>query len=290
MLHASIPVVAFNLLIFLMQVQAQENPLDHWALRASGSTKDLLAIAYGHGTYVAVGGLPPIGSQPIRASLLTSTDAVTWTSLPPTNVNIYGVSFLNDQFVAVGDSGLIMTSADGLSWTKQNSSAPNRTSDIYPLGGIAFGNGSYVAMNRLLGNNCLVSTDATNWFTTQLQPGSTAYIEMCRVHFDKGLFVDGRGGEQRRDAYLNQRRKLDSAHQSVTWQYYQRLGLWGKSLGCGRRFRCCNNLRRCEDVDEGECPGESFPGANQLARHYIQRRILCCCWRLWDCINFSGRT
>src|SRR5271165_5590386 len=127
-----IPVVAFNLTAFLTQVMAQDNPIDHWALRTSGSTKHLLGIAYGHGTYVAVGGLPPIDpSQPIRASLLTSLDAMTWTSLPLTNANIYGVSFLNDQFIAIGDSGLIMTSTDGLSWATQNSSAQNRTSDIY---------------------------------------------------------------------------------------------------------------------------------------------------------------
>lgn len=163
----------------------------NWTNHASGSTRSLLDVAYGHGTFVAVGGLPPGFASAIQPSLLTSTDGIIWTAQPlATNANFYGVSFVNDQFIAVGDSGLIMTSLDGIAWTVQRTPGRNRTSDIYPLGGVAFGNGTYVAMDRLLGNYCLVSTNAINWATNQL-PSTTGFVEMDRVHFDNGLFVAG---------------------------------------------------------------------------------------------------
>lgn len=174
------------------QTRAQQSPFDLWSAHNSGTTWHLLDVAYGHGTYVAVGGLPPFNpSDPIQASLLSSTDATNWTSLAlPTNANFYGVSFVNDEFISVGDSGLIMTSPDGISWVVLNSAASNRTADIYPLGGVAFGNGRFVAMDRLLGNTCLVSTDATNWNSTPLVAGS-GFVEMNRVYFINGMFIAG---------------------------------------------------------------------------------------------------
>ncbi len=163
----------------------------NWTNHASGSTRSLLDVAYGHGTFVAVGGLPPTFAPSIEPSLLTSPDGIIWTAqLLATNANFYGVSFVNDRFIAVGDSGLIMTSLDGIAWTVQTTSGRNRTSDIYPLGGVAFGNGTYVAMDQLLGNYCLVSTDATTWATNQL-PSTTGFVAMDRVHFENGLFVAG---------------------------------------------------------------------------------------------------
>ncbi len=190
--HKWILALVVNLFVFIGPAEAQHNPFDLWASRNSETTWHLLGVAYGHGTYVAVGGLPPFDpSGPIQASLLSSPDGVTWTKLAlPTNANFYGVSCVNDRFIAVGDFGLIMASPDGVSWALQNSSAQNATSDIYPLGGVAFGNGTYVAMDRLLGNNCLVSADGTNWVTRTLQSGSS-FVEMDRVHFDNGLFVAG---------------------------------------------------------------------------------------------------
>jgi hypothetical protein len=108
-----------------------------------------------------------------------------------TNVRPYGVSFLNDQFIAVGDMDLIMTSPDGFAWTIQNHGTNDSVSDLYPLGGVAFGNGVYVATDRVFGNSCLVSTNATNWTRISLFPGNSDYMEIDRVHFDNGVFVAG---------------------------------------------------------------------------------------------------
>ncbi|HVV73234.1 MAG TPA: hypothetical protein VHI52_17305, partial [Verrucomicrobiae bacterium] len=176
------PLAALHLGLLFSPAMAQQSPLDHWTARSASNSGHLLDLAYGHGTFIAVGGLPPFNpTDPIQPNLLASADGLSWTPLTlPTNANFFGVAYVNDQFVAVGDSGLIITSADGASWELRNSGAPNRTADIYPLGGVAYGEGIYVAMDRLLGNYCLVSTNAIDWHSIQLQPGS-GYVEMDRV-------------------------------------------------------------------------------------------------------------
>jgi hypothetical protein len=60
-------------------------------------------------------------------------------------VNLHGVVFQSGYFVAVGDSGTVLTSPDGLNWTLR--SAPGGAA----LNGIAFGNGVFVAVG-LSGN------------------------------------------------------------------------------------------------------------------------------------------
>src|SRR5579864_2978185 len=124
--------VVSGISLFTGHAGAQTGPLDQWTARNSGTTGHLLAVAYGNGTFVAVGGLPPFNpSDPIHPSLLSSTNGIIWNSLPmPTNANFYGVSFVNNRFIAVGNSGLIMSSEDAISWTVQKSSAANQTSDI----------------------------------------------------------------------------------------------------------------------------------------------------------------
>lgn len=170
---------------------AQDSVFDTWATNNVGPTTNLMDVAFGNGVFLAVGGLPPIFGGPITPSLLVSSNGAAWTSLVlPTNANFYGVSFVGSRFVATGDSGLIMSSPDGVSWTLQDSSLPNQTSDSYPLGGVAFGNGVFVAMNRLLGAYCLVSTNGANWTKTLVAP-TNSFVEMDRVHFYNGLFIAG---------------------------------------------------------------------------------------------------
>src|SRR5207244_2754720 len=59
--------------------------------------------------------------------ILTSTNAANWTPIltgAPYDLNAVEVGFSNvvvREFVAVGDSGLVMTSPDGLGWTARSS-------------------------------------------------------------------------------------------------------------------------------------------------------------------------
>jgi hypothetical protein len=63
----------------------------------------------------------------------------TWT-LPNLGDSLEGVAYGNGLFVAVGDGGTILTSRDGVSWTRRTSGTSNQ------LEGVAYGNGTFVAV------------------------------------------------------------------------------------------------------------------------------------------------
>jgi hypothetical protein len=72
-------------------------------------------LAWSGETIVAVG--EKLSGGPV---ILTSTDATEWTERDtPVSGRLWDVTWSGDQFVAVGDSGAIITSADGISWEKQ---------------------------------------------------------------------------------------------------------------------------------------------------------------------------
>ena len=76
----------------------------------------------------------------------------------PTANGLYGVTFGNNTFVAVGHGGNIRTSSDGSSWTHRTK--PQNSN----LQGATFGNNTFVALGY---NGSVVrSTDnGTNWVT-----------------------------------------------------------------------------------------------------------------------------
>jgi hypothetical protein len=80
-------------------------------LKAAGALTSIVnnATAY---TYVVIGA---------NGTVLSSTDAITWTTRSAgTLVNLNHLSSGN-QFVAVGANGTILTSIDGIAWTPQAS-------------------------------------------------------------------------------------------------------------------------------------------------------------------------
>ena len=64
-------------------------------------------------------------------TILTSSDGISWTSRTSgTSSGIEGVTYANSTFVAVGNGMIILTSTDGTSWTSR-SSGINR--DLYGI-------------------------------------------------------------------------------------------------------------------------------------------------------------
>jgi hypothetical protein len=59
--------------------------------------------------------------------IYSSTDLITWTRRS-TSANMYGVAWCDDQFVAVGSTGKIFTSPNGVTWTSRTSGT---SSDLY---------------------------------------------------------------------------------------------------------------------------------------------------------------
>lgn len=90
----------------------------------------------------------------VSGTIVTSTDGVTWSSQwPGTSVDIYGVTYGGNQFVAVGANGLVLTSPNGTNWTTRPTGTTAATYTV------VYGNGRYVAV----GNVLLTSTDGINW-------------------------------------------------------------------------------------------------------------------------------
>ena len=73
-------------------------------------------------------------------AILTSPDGVTWTRRASGGNSLNGVAYGNNTLVAVGDRGTILTSTDGVNWTARTSGTG------YALIGVAYGNGLFVAV------------------------------------------------------------------------------------------------------------------------------------------------
>ena len=117
------------------------------------------AITTGAGLYVAVGD---------TGAIYTSSDsATTWTvQASGTASNLYGISYVNGNFIAVGASGTLLTSTDGTTWTTQASMTGSN------LRGVAYGASTYIAVGD---TGAIVSSpDAATW-TVQASPTAESF-------------------------------------------------------------------------------------------------------------------
>jgi hypothetical protein len=122
-------------------------------------------VAYGNGRWVAVG---IDGSS--NASILTSTDGISWTNVTTINGTfgpLRSVAYNGSNlWVAVGDN-VILTSSDGLVWN-QTTSIPNYYTTFWS---VAFGGGKWVvlcsdAVNNY-GRTIMTSDDGMTWIAGQ---------------------------------------------------------------------------------------------------------------------------
>jgi hypothetical protein len=71
-----------------------------WTGRNTGANSQLNAIAFGNGTFVALG----------SDTILSSPDGLTWSTSKTTGLSLSAIAFGNDSFVAVGAEGAILQS------------------------------------------------------------------------------------------------------------------------------------------------------------------------------------
>ena len=160
-----------------------------WTLAANSTfgTTYINGIAYGKGTFVAVGG---------ASKMAYSSDGKNWTAIPPGlndgttfgtasgGTTIHGIAYGNNTFVAVGNSGKMATSPDGITWTKVASNPFLSNYDF--ILGIAYGNNMFVAVGEA--GKIATSPDGTTWTSaTQSTFVGTEYIEA--VAYGNGTFV-----------------------------------------------------------------------------------------------------
>jgi photosystem II stability/assembly factor-like uncharacterized protein len=177
LLSSGLLVISF-LIVFPNSTVA--DPLDNWHLRYSPSNF-LITVAYGNGTFVAVGG---------EGTILNSVDGITWEPRTSgTSMTLNMVTYGNGLFVAVGPHGTILISPDGRTWTPRTPYS-GTTHDLYA---VAYGNGIFVALGysspELPSTNrraIITSPDGYTW-TAGTFPKSFEYPLVVR--FGNGIFV-----------------------------------------------------------------------------------------------------
>ena len=113
----------------------------------------LRSVACANGLFVAVGG----SYVDVPGVIFTSRDGKTWTRRVPKNrINLYGITYGNGLFVAVGDADTILTSRDGTSWRAQRTP----TSDVL-LTAAAYSAGTFVVVGD--SGTILTSTNGIHW-------------------------------------------------------------------------------------------------------------------------------
>ena len=170
----------------------QTSPAFVWAHRTSGTTKPLAAVAFAHGRFVAVGQAGTIllsddgvtwtsvpsgtsaalagvafdgkvvavgfNNRTLVSEMLTSADGGSWNEVVSPlfgRVFLEAVTYGGGKFVAAGTNGSILTSKDGIAWTRAVSGT------VAVLRGVAYGGGRFVAA----GEGGLISTspDGVSW-------------------------------------------------------------------------------------------------------------------------------
>src|SRR6266542_275051 len=90
-----------------------------WTLSIAQTASGLRQVIYDRGMFVGVGTIDFQNGER-QPRITTSLDGQSWTnqtSVPVLDA-LNGIAYGNGTFVAVGDRGLIVTSADGLNWTE----------------------------------------------------------------------------------------------------------------------------------------------------------------------------
>ncbi len=140
-----------------------------WSDRSlENNTGDFYSICFGNNLFVA---LAIRAMEEQQSAVFTSSDAISWTETKSTPIALWYVTFGNGLFVAVGDSGMIVTSTDGVRWTRQS------TGTTAQLMSATWGNGCFVTVGDE--GKILTSPDGYNWTDRSYGKGKKLYSVTC---------------------------------------------------------------------------------------------------------------
>ncbi len=134
-------------------------------------------VTYGISTFVAVG-----TNYAGSTSIITSTDATAWTPRTSgTSNTLNDVTYANSTFVAVGNSGTVLKSSDGTTWTTVSATYEHPDNGTISLAGnyngVTYGISTFVAVgtNYAGSTSIITSTDATAWTPRTSGTSNTLY-------------------------------------------------------------------------------------------------------------------
>lgn len=163
----------------------------NWIQQSSGEW-DLYDVDYGAGVFVAVGGIKGTTSYNAIGVILSSADGHNWTRRElDSDGPIVSLVFGGGQFAAINrnqyEYDKIWTSANGLSWQVA------QTAILYPLNGIAYGQGKWVIAAGNLEHQydgtgrIMISEDLVQW-----SDAVTNIVVPSAVAFGNGRLVASR--------------------------------------------------------------------------------------------------
>jgi photosystem II stability/assembly factor-like uncharacterized protein len=143
-----------------------------WQPRDSGTEVNLRSVAAGgpkNPVVVAVGERGTITFSPNAANCWEKQDTGT-----DARARLLDVAYGNGLFVAVGDYGTILTSANGRQWQRQNSVGSGN------LCNVAYGAGKWLVTGRA--KTLLISEDAKNWKSVRTGIAAACYGPVAYAH------------------------------------------------------------------------------------------------------------
>jgi hypothetical protein len=160
---------------------------------------DLRGVAFGSGTWVAVGNPGPVLSRQPGVVYVSNNGrdwSLRWPS--PSGYYLNAVAYGDGQFIAVGDGGAIFSSFDGTNWHKRLSGESAAWRDLLYVNGraMAFGGGWGSPDAGPAGESypwCAVqsSRDGRNWISTRLSgnPNSdVVFPVLWNAAYGNGLY------------------------------------------------------------------------------------------------------
>lgn len=185
-----------------------------WRVQSAPAfTNDLLAVAYGDGRWVAVGGdgYPSAG----HAAILVSSNAIDWISRPvPLAMPLQDVVFGGGKWVAVSEFGNVLVSSNTVTWSEVARIPDNLLT-------AAYANGLWVVGGE---DTVYISADATNWQPRVISANYESQIR--RLRFGGGLWVGVGDGFSR---YVSQ----DAINWTFQYSGDGERGILGLSFGGG---------------------------------------------------------
>ena len=115
-------------------------------------------------------------------------DTWMWRNPQPTGEQLFQITYLNGQFIALGGEGTVLTSPDGITWRQANG-----TDSHDPYQGISFGNGHYILSWGYLagtGTFMLASSNSMDWSPYMANPPSNQSADQyIPLLYTNGLFL-----------------------------------------------------------------------------------------------------